>query len=325
MRALHTFALIAFASLALGVAACGGSETHEVVVRVGGIGITAGAVDRWTHVVEHGGAFTGFRGAPRQGTPRERALALLISSHWLIGEARRRGMSISNEAVKQAIAERERAEGPGELRRRLADAGQTLTGLELEIRAELALEAISEELSDEAARVNPSELLAYYRRNVTLFSAPKAWVVDIVEGLPSASAATALLRRTGTGPGFTHLALHKHIRDTPGVLTGPANKKDVDRAIFSARPGVVSQPMRLNGAWAVFIVRRVLPPEPMGLASVRGNVLRHLRAFRGRSAKGRFGEEFVQRWRSRTICRPGYVAPGCSERHGDLGSYEDPF
>lgn len=317
--------LIAFASLALGIVACGGGDASEVVVRVGSIGITASAVDHWTRVVERGGAFTGFRGAPREANSRERALTLLISSYWLIGEAERRGLSVSNEAVRAAIAEREQAEGAGELRKRLADVGQTSAGLELEIRAELALEAIAEALSDEAARIDASDLLAYYRRNIGLFSAPRAWIVDIVEGLPTAAAAKALVRRVGTGREFTKLAIHKHIRDTPGVLTGPVAKKNVDRAIFSARPGAVSRPMRLNGGWAVFVVRKLLPPEPMSLASVRGTVLKRLRASRVQSTKAQFGEEFVQRWRSRTICRPGYVAPGCSERSGDLGSYEDPF
>src|SRR5882757_4297920 len=63
-------------SIVLGLSACGGAGESSDVVRVGRNAITKAAVDQWTNVVRRGGAFTGFRGAPRRGTPRQRALAL---------------------------------------------------------------------------------------------------------------------------------------------------------------------------------------------------------------------------------------------------------
>jgi hypothetical protein len=150
-------------------------------------------------------------------------------------------------------------------------------------------------------------------------------VVDIIENIPSAAAATALVKRVGTGGGFAMLALHKKLAYSPGVLAGAASKKAVDYAIFAARPGVVSRPMRFFSGWTVFVVRKVIPPQPRPLAEVRAQVIAAYRQQRTREIFGVLGNEYTRRWVSKTDCREGYVVPGCAQYGGPLGSYENPF
>src|SRR5690242_20128307 len=77
------------AALALSAAsllACGGISGNAIVLRVGDQRVSKATVDHWAEVIGRGGAFNGFRGPPPHGTPERRALTLLISSNWLIGE-----------------------------------------------------------------------------------------------------------------------------------------------------------------------------------------------------------------------------------------------
>jgi hypothetical protein len=313
------------ALLATGLGACGSTEKNPVVARVDGKAITRTMVDRWTGVVQRGGAFTGFRGVAHTGNARQRALVLLISSNWLIGEARRQGVPVSDKEVNGALAERMQGSAAAGFRKRLKRTGQTIAGVRVELRAEMALDGIRESLARRATQFSQSDVVSFYRRNSQRFSDPKVSVVDIIENLPSAAAATALVKRIGTGRRFEEMAYHKELAYTPGVLAGAVSKKEVDRAIFAARPGVVSQPMRLFNGWTVFVVRKVIPPRPRPLAAIRSEVVVILKQQRKRDISDAFAKEFRSRWVGRTSCRDGYVVSGCAQYAGPLGSYENPF
>jgi hypothetical protein len=317
-----TVAVLVLAAL---LTACGQGNKRSVVARVGGQPITRAMLDHWTSVVRRGGAFTGFRGEPRRGTPGQRALALLISSDWLIGEAARQGVPVPAEAVDAALAERVSGGQEAGFHEMLRRTGQTVAGVELELRAELALEAIREELTRRAEEVTDSEVTAFYRGNRELFRVPETRLVDIVEGLPSAAAATKLLERIGTGRRFASIAYHKKMALTPGVLAGPENKKRVDHAVFASRPGVVSEPMSLNSGWTVFVVRKVIAARPEPLRKVHGEVLAALTRQREREITSAFQREYARRWIAGTTCRPEYTVPGCAHHADPLGRYENPF
>jgi foldase protein PrsA len=304
-----------------GLAACGGIAEDAAVVRVGDRAISKATVDHWIGVISRGGAFAGFRGKP-DGVARERALALLISSNWLIGEAERQGKRVPESVVEQAIVERKR-EAP-EFEKRLHATGQTIEDVKLEMRSELAAEGIREALAERADNVTQRQVLQFYRRNRRLFVTPEVRVTDLLENQPSPSAAAALVRRTGAGPRFTQLAYHEQVTRTPGFMRTPQKVKVVN-AIFSAHPGVLSQPMRLNNGWAVFVVRKIVPPRPQPLTDVRAEVETRLRTTRQQRLKTRFDREFTTVWRAKTSCRSGYVGPGCPQYQRALGAYEDPF
>jgi hypothetical protein len=311
--------------LAALLGACGHAGAGSVVARVGSRPITKAMVDRWASVVRRGGAFTGFRGAPYGGSPKQRAFALLISSSWLIGEAARQGPPVRDEAVNAALRGRLAGGGEAEFHKMLRRTGQTIAGVKLELRAELALEAIREKLARRAADVTEPEVASFYRRNRRLFRVPETRLVDIIEGLPSAAAATKLVRHIGTGRRFAAIAYHKKMALTPGVLAGPANKKRVDYAVFASRPGVASQPMSMNSGWTVFVVRKIIPARAEPLRKVHGEVLAAVTQQRERRIASAFQTEYVRRWTSSTTCQPGYAAPGCAHYAGSLGRYKDPF
>lgn len=311
-------------SLMLGaLSSCGGTGGASVAVRIGDHVISEATVVHWTGIVDSRGAFTGFRGRPSGDTPRQRALALLISSYWLVGEAAQQGVPVSELEVDEVLAER--GESPAEIRKRLQSAGQTLADLRLELRAELALEAIREKLARRAADVTNAEITTFYRGNRGLLRTPAVHVVDIVEGLPSERAALSFVRRVGTGSRFTKLAYRKELAETPGVLTGPKDKKRLDYAIYAAKPGIVSRPMPLGGAWVVFVVRRVIASSPSETTDLRGEVVMHLTKQREQRLTRALERKYRTEWTSKTHCHSGYVVAGCARYRGTPSRYEDPF
>lgn len=317
----------AVVALLLGaLAGCGSGGQNAVVVRVGGQVITKRAVDHWADVIRRGGAFAGSRGEPARGDSEQRALALLISSNALIDEAADKGFAVPAEAVDLALHEREEQVGSSQFRQHLEATGQTAADVKFELEAELALGAMHQDMERRAMRVTPAEIADFYSKNRELFRPPELRVVDFKESLPSRQAATAFVRRVGAGQRFTEAGFRELV-PRPLVATGRPDKIQLVRAIFSARTGVVSSPLRFFSAWTVFVVRKIIPQHgnPRPFAEVRGEAAERLAAVRRRTIEAQLDTEYRERWLARVQCRAGYIAPGCARYRGRLGSYEDPF
>jgi hypothetical protein len=329
MSASRAACALAAGALLSGSIGCGGADDHAVVVRVGGQAITKAIVDHWTSVIDRGAAFAGFRGKPPGSTPGQRALVFLISSSWLLGEAARQHLPISEEAVNAALAEREQGTASAEFRKSLHRTGETLGDVKTELRAELAIEAIRQELARRASEITQQEVVAYYRRNRRQLAVPAARAVDLIEQLPSPAAANALVKRIGTGRRFSEASgYHEVVSHTPGYMGTPEKARLVN-AIFAARIGVASRPMKLFNVWAhswvVFVVRKDIPARLQPLAKVRSEVVERLRTRRQRELATAFDREYRDRWPAATSCSSGNVVPGCKQSHIPTTPYQDPF
>jgi hypothetical protein len=73
------------------------------------------------------------------GNPGHAALGFLLTSEWVLGEARTRGISVSEAEVKQQLKKLERQSfpQPGSLRRLLASSGETEADLLARVKVEL--------------------------------------------------------------------------------------------------------------------------------------------------------------------------------------------
>jgi hypothetical protein len=309
--------------LATGLVACGSASQGPAVVEVGQTTIGKASVSHWTRVVQLGGTVGRLHGE-QHGSPQQRAVAFLISSRWLTEEARREGFSAPDSAVGHALAERKEANGAVIFEEELHATGQTVSDVKLEIGVELALEAIRHRLASQTINVTPAEATTFYTTHRQQFVIPELREVDLIERLASPAAANALVRSIGSGPRFAKRALHEKVkRKLEGSV--PATKRAVVEAIFSARTGQVSRPMRLGTGWTVFVVRKVIPAKLTPFAKVQVEITQFLRAQRRREALARFEREYTARWTARTSCRPGYVVQGCKQYSGSRVAEEDPF
>jgi len=322
-RARATAAIAACVLLAAVAAGCGAGD-GPTVAHVGKGAIGQSAVAHWAHALEHGASLQGLRDE-RRGTAAQRALGLLIAAQWVDGEAARQGVAPSSDAVSKAVNGRKEANGVSEFEAALHASGQTIGDVELDARSELAAAALAGKLVQRASQITEAEVTSYYEQHHKLFTEGEERQTELIENLPSPAAATALVRRIGTGNAFKKRALKEAVVRTVSGAPAPGDITNLSDAIFAARQGVVSPPTKLNRTWTVFIVRKIVPAKLKPLARVRRDAERRLIAQRHRQLFASFEREYKARWKARTICQRGYVVPKCAQYTGPQPAEESPF
>jgi hypothetical protein len=312
------FAAVALAlSLAGVVAGCGDDSAGPVAVRVGELQIAKGAIEHWARAIELGAAATSSL-TPSRGTPRERAIDLLISADWLTGEAKEQGLEVSDDAVERQLQRRFQAlpGGRSEFEEEIRSADQTTADVKLEIRAELTAAKLRAMITRKVPPVTRAEIAAYYAGHLVTFRIPDLRHADLIESIPTRAAAVALGRRLGSGERFARRALHEQVARQTRYEAAHRENAALVRAIFAAKPGRVAGPVRFNHRWVLVVVRREVPGRLEPLSEVGGEIAMRLQKSRRRGAALAFAGAYERRWAARTSCHPGFVVRKCSQYSG---------
>jgi hypothetical protein len=295
-------------------------------VRVGGAQIDRAEVEHWARAIARGSS-VGTALGKTSGTPRQRALKFLISSHWIIGEAAEQKVPVSSAAVERGLKAKIDAmpAGRSELEEELTSTGQTLADVKLEVKSTLAVARLRDAVAKRVPAVTPGEVASYYAHHRRSFSLPDRRVVDLIEQIPGYARAVALGRRLGPGARFAKRAIRELVRrETPAEAKNRRNGQLV-HMIFAATPGRVAGPALFNGEWVLAVVRRLIPAGIQPLVAVRHELSKTLATARRRRALKRFTAAYMRKWSARTSCSTGFTVQKCSQYRGALAAEKDPL
>jgi len=299
------------ATVVIGACADGSSK---IVARVGGVAITQATLTHWMralapqHVVRKG---------PDEALQR-RALDFLISSQWLIGEAAAEGMGVSRAQVARRLAEKERS-FPGGRRafeEFLRVVVRTVADQELEMRAELAAEAIRRRLAAQETKITPAEVARHYRQHLAEYVVPEERYYDIVENIPSATLARTLVKEVKTGRSLSDMSIPEAYPRKNRFSAYPGEQPAVMEAVFKAVPHVLSGPIHGGPSYFLIEVTRITPAFTQSFAQVRGAIASALAAEQPRRRLASFTASWRRRWKARTNCHPGYIVRECRQYTG---------
>jgi hypothetical protein len=241
---------------------------------------------------------------------RHRALALLIRSVWLMGEAADRGVPVSSVEVQRKL-DSSFPGGSGELGAYLKASGQTIADARLQVGAELAASKLRR-LASVTPAISHAQIAAFYGANKQLYAVNERRIVRLIVSR-SKSHLERLKREVQHGRKFTTRKVEL-AHETFMVMSAPPSKRyGFERSIFAAPIGIVTGPVRAGWDWGLFIVAKAEPATYTPLSRVEGKIRAQLLAERRRQALHAFLSDWNAKWTGRTSCRSGYVVAGCRQ------------
>jgi foldase protein PrsA len=356
-RAIRTLsALGAVLFVLVGLSACGGIPGNAVV-SVDGNAITKDTFNHWMNVaaassVATPGAKPSIPDPPKytaciaaakaaakatkgQAPPTEAALksqceqqykslqqevlGFLISSNWVLGEAKSLGVKISDKEVKKQFEKikTQQFPKPAEFEKFLATSGQTVSDLLLRVKLNLLSQKIQQKIVKEKSKVTHAQIAKYYKENPKRFGVAEKRNVLIILTKTEAQANKAK-QEVASGKSFESVAKRVSIDPTSksngGKLTGVVKgqeEKALDTAIFSAQKNVLSGPVKTPFGYYIFEVQTITPGSQQSLAQAEATIKQQLTATQQQTALSKFVKEFKKKWKAKTECRAGYSVADC--------------
>jgi len=252
---------------------------------------------------------------------KQEVLGFLISSEWVIGEASRLDVNVSDNEVRKELLKlkRERFPKEAEFQQLLKRSGMTVSDLLLRIKTETLLPPRIEQKVTEKKAISQREVEKYYNAHKTQFGTQEKRKVQIVLTKTEAQAKSAK-REVQSGKSFASVAKSKSIDPTSksnGGLLAEVTKGEeeaaLNTAIFSASKDVLSGPVKTPFGYYIFEVLGSTPGTQQTLAQAKASIKQQLTATQQQTALDKFIKEFRKRWTAKTNCRPEFVVADCRQ------------
>ena len=254
------------------------------------------------------------------GALRDQVLQLLVSSRWLEGEARDRGITVGDAEVAEAFERQRKLSFPedADFQAFLEHSGQTEQDIRTRVRLDLLSTKIREQVTKAEGNVTDEQIADYYRKSKAQFAKPARRDLRIVLTKTRANAERAM-STLAAGDSWSSVAAGYSIDETSksqgGRLAEVAagqQEKALDDAVFKTRPGRIAGPVKTRAGYYVFEVTNVMRAAQQTLEQATP-AIRQLLLSQSRQEKlDDFTERFRDKWKARTECREGYATPDCS-------------
>jgi foldase protein PrsA len=308
-------ALCAVLVTAAGVVGCGGGGgvPGDAVATVDGVAIEQRSFDHWL-------AITAKTTGKREADVRDQVMQMLVSSRWIEGEAEDRGISVDEADVKQDFERQKKLSFPqdADFQRFLKTSGQTEKDILERVRLDLLSSRIRDEVTGGEAKITAQQVADHYKSNKANFKQPEQRDLRIVLASSRAKAGAARAALAG-GASWSSVARRYSIDRTSRsdggrqlAVTRGQQEKALGDAVFKARVGKLTGPVKAQHGYSVFEVTRVFQARQQSLDEAEPTIEKLLVSDSRRQKLDEFTEELRDKWRPRTDCRQGYITADCA-------------
>jgi foldase protein PrsA len=250
---------------------------------------------------------------------RDQVLQLLISFEWIEGEAEEMNIKVSDAEVKKSFDKQRKEAFPkdADFQKFLKDSGQTEEDIIQRVRLDTLSTKIREKVTKGKDKVTDAQIEDYYNKNKQRFAQPERRDLRIVltKGEAKARQAKAAL---ADGQSFKAVAKKFSIDQAskaqggklPAVAKGQ-QEKALDNAIFKAKKGQLTGPVKTQFGYYVFEVTKVTAASQQTLAQAKPTIKQTLASQGQQKALDKFVKSFRKRWKEKTDCREGYRTQDC--------------
>jgi foldase protein PrsA len=254
-------------------------------------------------------------------TYKTSALNFLIQAGWIIGQAEEMKISASKQEVEKEFNKLKKAQFPkqAEYEKFLKSTGFTTSDLLLRVKVQSVLTPkITKKISNEAGKnVTKAEAEKYYNEHKSLYGTPESrnLLIVLTKGEAEAKSAKAEIE---SGKSFASVAKAHSIdpvsKAKGGELTNVQKgqeEKALSEAVFAAKVGQLSGPVKTPFGYYIFEVTKVNPGSSQSFSQVEATIKKTLGTERQQKKLAAFVKEFKKRWQAKTECKAEYKVELC--------------
>jgi foldase protein PrsA len=250
---------------------------------------------------------------------RNQVVQLLVSFKWIQGEAKDLGVNVTDAEVKKSFDQQKKQSFPkdADYQKFLKTSGQTNDDIMERVKLDLLSNKIRDKVTKGKDQVSAAAIAAYYNKNKARFAQPEQRDIRIVltKAKAKADQAKAAL---ASGDSWKSVA-KKFSVDTQSKSQGgklpPVSKgqqeKALDDAIFNAKKGKLTGPIKTQFGYYDFVVDKVTPASQQSLQQATPTIKQLLAAQNQQKALDAFVKKFRDKWRGKTECSDAYKTPDC--------------
>ena len=250
---------------------------------------------------------------------KSQVLGFLIRSTWLDQEANRLKVKVADKTITKQIDDikKQQFAQKGSYEKFLQNAGLTNEDVLYQQRIRELQNQITSKVTKGKDKVTDAQIEAYYNKNKSRFSSPERRDLRIVLTKDKAKAAQAK-KALDSGQSWKSVAKKYSVdqasKSKGGALPGVAKgqqEPDFDKAIFAAKKGKLTGPVKTQFGWYVFEVTKVTPSKQQTLEESKTSIKQILASQNQQTALKKFGDDYRNRYKKETDCRKGYVVDDC--------------
>jgi foldase protein PrsA len=247
---------------------------------------------------------------------RDQVLSFLIAANWVEAEAADQGVKVSDAELDRAIEEVRKASFPkqADFERYLRQSGLTMADVRFQTRVEQLQTKLIDKINKGQREVSDEQIRRYYEQNKARFGQPERRDVEVVLTRTRKRAEQAR-RALDSGTSFRAVVRRFSEDDTTkgsggkieDVVRGQQLEKALDEAVFRAKEGEISGPVKTQFGHYVFRVTDVAEKQQQSLEQARGSIKQLLEQQAQQRALETFVKEYRDKWTDVTNCREGFI------------------
>ena len=250
---------------------------------------------------------------------RDQVMQLLIQNEWVENEAAEQDVKVTDAEIQKAFEQQKKQSFPKEkdYQTFLKTSGFT----EEDIRFRVRLEQLSNKLREKVVKgkdeVSDQQIEDYYNKNKQRFAQPERRDLRIVltKGQAKAKQAKAALDRGQSWKAVAkRYSIDQASKNQGGALLAVAEGQQepaLDKAVFAAKKGQLTGPVKTQFGFYVFEVTKVTPKSQQTLEQAKTTIKGIVASENQQKALDKFIKDFQKQWKEKTECRKGYVTSDC--------------
>jgi foldase protein PrsA len=250
---------------------------------------------------------------------RDQVMQLLTRFEWIEGEAKDQGIKVSDADVKKSFEEQKKQSFPKEAdyQKFLKQNGQSEEDILERVRLDLLSNKIRDKIIKGKDKVTDAQIKDFYDKNKERFAQPERRDLRIIltkSEAKSNDAKAALESGDSWKAVAKKFSIDEASKAQGGKLPAQAEgtlEKSLDEAVFKAKKGRISGPVKTQFGFYVFEVEKVTKASQQTLDQAKETIRQTLQSQNQQKALDAFVKDFEKKWKERTECRDGYVTPVC--------------